>query len=402
MRSPHTADRAPPTADLGTTVKGRRERACRPTASYAVNGHGLETVDPARPIYAYETGAAYPASVPTEPAIRVHDLVKRYRKAERNAVDGISFEVGAGEFFALLGPNGAGKTTTISILTTTLLPTSGKATIAGHDLVSGASRVRREVGIIFQRPSLDQNLTGEENIRLHAILYGIHPYAPAFRLMEAGYRRRVSELSELLGIGREVFDPVRTYSGGMRRKLEIVRSLMHDPKVLFLDEPTAGLDPPSRRTLWGYLDDVRRQHSTTIFLTTHYLEEAEQADKVCCIDHGRIVAQGTPAELKKALVDEYIEVDVALADRAALRRELGTLGLAHTGDGPFRIPLVAERTHAVLRSISTPLVLVRTHTPTLEDAYLEIVDRSAREETGNADPEPLPGAASGAAPGTGS
>jgi ABC-2 type transport system ATP-binding protein len=309
--------------------------------------------------------------------IEVVDLVKRYRKATRNAVDGISFAVGAGEFFALLGPNGAGKTTTISILTTTLLPTGGRATIAGHDLVAEASAVRRLVGIIFQRPSLDQNLTGEENIRLHAILYGIHPYAPAYRLMEAGYRRRVGELAELLGIGREVFDPVRTYSGGMRRKLEIVRSLMHDPKVLFLDEPTAGLDPPSRRTLWSYLDSVRQRHQTTILLTTHYIEEAEQADKVCFIDGGRVVASGTPAELKAALVDEYIVVDAE--DRAALDAELTRIGLAHTGSGPFKVPVEARRTHEVLRAITTPLSVVRTHAPTLEDAYLEIVEKPDAE-----------------------
>ena len=321
--------------------------------------------------------------MPAQPVIRVENLVKRYRKAERNAVDGISFDVGAGEFFALLGPNGAGKTTTISILTTTLLPTSGTATIAGHDLVKDASDVRQQVGIIFQRPSLDQNLTGEENVRLHAILYGLARYAPAFALMDASYRRRIGELSELLGIGKEVFDPVRTYSGGMRRKLEIVRSLMHDPKVLFLDEPTAGLDPPSRRTLWAYLDDVRRQRETTIFLTTHYLDEAEQADQVCCIDRGKVVASGTPDELKRALVEEYLVVDAATADRAGLVRELEGLGLAHTGDGPFRIPLPADRTHAVLKSIATPLVRIRTHAPTLEDAYLEIVDRSAR---GDAEP----------------
>jgi ABC-2 type transport system ATP-binding protein len=330
--------------------------------------------------------------MPDQPAIRVENLVKRYRKAERNAVDGISFEVGAGEFFALLGPNGAGKTTTISILTTTLLPTGGTATIAGHDLVKEASKVRQEVGIIFQRPSLDQNLTGEENVRLHAILYGLARYAPAYALMEAGYRNRVAELSELLGIGKEVFDPVRTYSGGMRRKLEIVRSLMHDPKVLFLDEPTAGLDPPSRRTLWTYLDDVRRARSTTIFLTTHYLEEAEQADQVCCIDRGKVVASGTPDELKSALVEEYVEVDAAIGDRAALVRELDAQRLQHSGDGPFRVPLPADRTHAVLRSIATPLVLVRTHAPTLEDAYLEIVDRSSREAAGNADAAPGGGA----------
>ena len=305
--------------------------------------------------------------------IHVVDLVKRYRKATRNAVDGISFEVGAGEFLALLGPNGAGKTTTISILTTTLLPTGGKATIAGHDLVAEASAVRGLVGIIFQRPSLDQNLTGEENIRLHAILYGIHPYAPAYRLMDAAYRRRVGELAELLGIGKEVFDPVRTYSGGMRRKLEIVRSLMHDPKVLFLDEPTAGLDPPSRRTLWGYLDTVRQEHQTTIFLTTHYIEEAEQADKVCFIDGGHVVASGTPAELKAALVDEYIVVDAD--NRAALEAELTRMGLDHSGGGPFKLPLDAHRTHEVLRAIATPLSVIRTHAPTLEDAYLEIVDK---------------------------
>lgn len=306
--------------------------------------------------------------------IKVVDLVKRYRKADRNAVDGISFEVGAGEFFALLGPNGAGKTTTISILTTTLLPTGGRATIAGHDLVTEASAVRRLVGIIFQRPSLDQNLTGEENVRLHAILYGIHPYAPAFRLMEASYRRRIGELVELLGMGREVFDPVRTYSGGMRRKLEIVRSLMHDPKVLFLDEPTAGLDPPSRRTLWGYLDTVRRERETTILLTTHYLEEAEQADRICVIDDGRVVASGTPAAIKADLVDEYVLVDAD--DRPALLADLTRLGLPHTGTGPFRIPLAGRRVHEALRAIDTPLSVVQTHSPSLEDAYLRIVEKS--------------------------
>jgi ABC-2 type transport system ATP-binding protein len=305
--------------------------------------------------------------------IEVVDLTKRYRKAERNAVDGISFEVGAGEFFALLGPNGAGKTTTISILTTTLLPTSGRATIAGFDLVTEASSVRRMVGIIFQRPSLDQNLTGEENVRLHAILYGVHAYAPAFRLMGAAYRRHVGELADLLGMGREIFDPVRTYSGGMRRKLEIVRSLIHDPKVLFLDEPTAGLDPPSRRSLWAYLDSVRRDRGTTILLTTHYLEEAEQADKICVIDGGRVVAYGTPAELKAALVEEFVLVDAE--DRPALLAELDRLRLPHSGAGPVRIPLDGARTHAVLRSIETPLRLVRTHAPSLEDAYFEIVEK---------------------------
>jgi ABC-2 type transport system ATP-binding protein len=307
-------------------------------------------------------------------AIEVGGLVKRYQKAERNAVDGISFDVGAGEFFALLGPNGAGKTTTLSILTTTLAPTDGRALIDGLDVVADAAAVRQRVGIIFQRPSLDRNLTGEENVRFHAILYGLYPYAPAYRLMAAGYRRQVEDWAELLDLGRDVFKPVRTYSGGMLRKLEIVRSLVHRPAVLFLDEPTTGLDAPSRRALWSYLRDVRAANATTIVLTSHYLEEAEQADRICVIDAGRVVATGSPTELTATLASGYLEIDAD--DRPALRGELERLGLGASGGGPFRLPVSTARTHAVLRSIETPLTVVRTHAPSLEDAYLEIVSRA--------------------------
>ncbi len=311
------------------------------------------------------------------PVIRVEDLVKRYRRAKRNAVDGITFAVGAGEFFALLGPNGAGKTTTISILTTTLAPTSGRATIDGLDIVARASAVRCKVGIIFQRPSLDLNLTAEENVRFHAVLYGLYPYAPAYRLMSREYRVQVEALAAVLGIEREIFAPLRTYSGGMRRKLEIVRSLMHRPTILFLDEPTAGLDPPSRRTLWEHLGTVRRESGTTIFLTTHYLEEAEQADRICVIDHGRVVAYGSPASLKAELAREYVVVDAD--DRPGLQLELARLGLPHSGDGPFQVSLDGRSTHGALKVIETPLTVVRTHAPSLEDAYLEIVSRTADE-----------------------
>ena len=310
--------------------------------------------------------------------IEVEGLVKRYRKAKRDAVDGISFTVGAGEFFALLGPNGAGKTTTISILTTTLAPTGGRATIDGHDIVAEASAVRRQVGIIFQRPSLDQNLTAEENVRFHAVLFGLYPYRPLYGLMPAAYRAQVEELAALLGLEHEIFDPIRTYSGGMRRKLEIVRSLVHRPKVLFLDEPTAGLDAPSRRTLWDHLRTVRRENGTTIFLTTHYLEEAEQADRICIIDGGRIVAKGTPSALKSDLSRESVVVDAD--DRGHLRLELERLDLHPTGEGPFTIPLDGRGTHATLKAIDTPLTLVRTESPSLEDAYLEIVARAEAPE----------------------
>lgn len=311
--------------------------------------------------------------------IHVEQLVKRYKKAERNAVDGISFDVRAGEFFALLGPNGAGKTTTISILTTTLSPTAGTATIDGHDVVRQSSAVRAKVGIIFQRPSLDRNLTGEENVRFHAILYGVYPYAPTYSTMPAAYRGQVAELAAIVGIGDEIFQPIRTYSGGMSRKLEIVRSLIHRPKVLFLDEPTSGLDAPARRSLWAYLDRVRRESNTTILLTTHYLEEAEQADRICIIDHGRVVSYGTPAQIKADLIEEYVLVDTD--DRVALRAELARLGLPHTGDGPFRVELDGRATHAVLKSIDTPLSVVQTHMPSLEDAYLEIVAEATDEGT---------------------
>jgi ABC-2 type transport system ATP-binding protein len=308
------------------------------------------------------------------PIIEVDGLVKRYRKADRNAVDGISFSVEPGEFFALLGPNGAGKTTTLSILTTTLAPTAGRARIDGLDVVAEAATVRQRVGIIFQRPSLDKNLTGEENVRFHAILYGLYPYAPGYRLMAPGYRRQVEDWAALLGLGRDVFKPVRTYSGGMLRKLEIVRSLVHRPRVLFLDEPTTGLDAPSRRALWSYLRDVRATNGTTIVLTSHYLEEAEQADRICVVNEGRIVATGAPADLTAALASEYLLVDAD--DRARLRAELVRLGHEPSGDGPFRIDVGTGDVHDVMRAIETPLTLVRTHAPSLEDAYLEIVSRA--------------------------
>jgi ABC-2 type transport system ATP-binding protein len=315
--------------------------------------------------------------------IQVTDLVKRYNKAQRNAVDGISFDVRAGEFFALLGPNGAGKTTTISILTTTLSPTSGTAAIDGHDIVAEASAVRRKVGIIFQRPSLDRNLTGEENVRFHAVLYGVYPYAPSYRLMPEPYRRQVSDLAAIVGLGDEVFEPVRTYSGGMSRKLEIVRSLIHRPKVLFLDEPTSGLDAPARRSLWAYLEGVRAESNTTILLTTHYLDEAEQADRICIIDHGRVVSHGTPMAIKADLVEEYVLVDTS--DRPALVAELGRLGLPYSGDGPYRVELNGRGTHSVLKSIDTPLNVVQTHMPSLEDAYLEIVGQAGAEPEASTD-----------------
>jgi ABC-2 type transport system ATP-binding protein len=310
------------------------------------------------------------------PVIEVGNLVKRYRGASRNAVDGVSFTVQPGELFSLLGPNGAGKTTTISILTTTLVPTSGTVLIAGRDARRDPAGVRRQVGIIFQRPSMDANLSGEENIRFHAMLYGVHPYRPTYRLMPRSYRDQVADLAELLGVERDIFRPVRTLSGGMQRKLEVIRGLVHRPRVLFLDEPTSGLDAASRRQLWDHLRDVRRYSETTVFLTTHYLEEAETADRICVIDQGRVVAMGTPDQLKAAMLEESLTLDAC--DRAALRRELQALGLTVTGPGPFDVPLGARSAQDVIRALASPLTVLRTHSPTLEDAYLRIVEATPR------------------------
>ncbi len=249
--------------------------------------------------------------------IEVSGLVKRYRGATANALDGVSFEVAEGAFFCLLGPNGAGKTTTTSILTTTLAPTSGRAAIAGLDVVADQARVRREVGVVFQQPSLDANLTAEENIRLYAVLYGCYPWRPSWRLMPGAYRRQVTELAEVLGLTAWLRRPVRTLSGGTRRKLEIVRALLPRPRVLFLDEPAAGLDPQTRRALWAYLGQARLELGTTVFLTTHYLEEAEPADAICVLAGGRVIEFGTPADIKAGHPGASLEnAYLALLERA--------------------------------------------------------------------------------------
>jgi len=309
-----------------------------------------------------------------EEVIRVDQLTKRYRGSKVNAVDGISFSVAAGEFFTLLGPNGAGKTTTISILTTTLVPTSGLACIAGFDVCDSAASVRQKIGIIFQQPSLDFNLTAEENIRFHAVLYGLYPFRPTFSTMPPAYREQVSELASLLGLENEMGKAVRKFSGGMRRKLEIIRSLLHRPDILFLDEPTSGLDPISRRTLWEYLRQVRHDRGTTIFLTTHYLDEAEEADRVCIINLGKIVAQGSPEDVKAQLTETYLLIDAL--DQDLLRQELGSLKIEFEEGPSFKIRVKGADLQSILRSIQTPLSLVKTHDPSLEDAYLKIIKES--------------------------
>lgn len=241
------------------------------------------------------------------PIIEVDSLVKCYKRAKEPSVKDVSFTVDEGAFFAFLGPNGAGKTTTISILTTTLAKTSGTVRICGLDIERHDRQVRERIGIISQNPSLDKALTAEENIRIHSCLYGICGYRPAWRLMPAWYRERVEQLATIVGLEDALFKKVGKLSGGMQRKLEIIRSLMHTPSVLFLDEPTQGLDAVARHDLWDYLDKVRREWGTTIFLTTHYIDEAEGADTVCLINKGEIALCCPPEQMKRALGTETLE-----------------------------------------------------------------------------------------------
>lgn len=306
--------------------------------------------------------------------IEVNSLVKQYKGAKTPSVSGISFTVDKGEFFAFLGPNGAGKTTTISILTTTLSKTSGEVRIAGFNAEKQARQVREKVGIIFQKPSLDPQLTAEENIRFHACLYGMCGYRPGFRLMPAVYRRRVLELAEIVGIQDALFKPIKKLSGGMQRKLEIIRSLIHTPEVLFLDEPTQGLDAMSRRGLWDYINNVRNQYGTTIFLTTHYIDEAENVDRVCIINQGKIAVCCPPDRMKQSLLRQELIVDAA--DRKGLTAELSGLRLSYTANGQVVIPYQGETAQEVISKLHTPLTVLKIHEPSLEDAYVEFLNKT--------------------------
>jgi ABC-2 type transport system ATP-binding protein len=229
--------------------------------------------------------------------IVVQDLVKNYGNS--CAVNHISFAVPEGKIFGFLGPNGAGKTTTIKMLTTILAPTSGTLRVNGHDPVHERKQVRRSFGIVFQDPSLDDELTALENMDLHGALYGV---ARGERL------KRAQSLLELVGLWERRDDFVKQYSGGMKRRLEVARALLHRPRILFLDEPTIGLDPQTRNHIWGYIDTLSKEQNVTVFFTTHYMEEADRvAAEVAVIDHGKIVAQDTPAALKQQTAAPTLE-----------------------------------------------------------------------------------------------
>lgn len=230
--------------------------------------------------------------------IKIRNLVKKY--GNLTAVDNLTLDISENEVFGLLGSNGAGKTTTIHMLATLLKPTSGTATVNGYDITNQPAKVRASIGIVFQAPSSDDMLTGYENLHLHAMLYSVPRHMR---------KQRIEEVLELVGLTERKHDQVKTYSGGMRRRLEIARGLLHKPKVMFLDEPTLGLDPASRESMWKYVRRLVEEEKVTIILTTHYMEEADMlCDRIAIIDKGRIVALDTPAKLKAGLGGDIIRI----------------------------------------------------------------------------------------------
>jgi ABC-2 type transport system ATP-binding protein len=304
-------------------------------------------------------------------AIEVVDLKKRYDQVE--AVRGIGFTVGAGEIFGFLGPNGAGKTTTIKILCTLLQATSGTARLAGLDVAASPSEVRRRIGVIFQDPALDDRLTAEENLMLHAV---------AYRVPRAERAGRIDEALQFVDLFERRKDLTRTFSGGMKRRLEIARGLVHRPEILFLDEPTTGLDPQTRARTWEVLRDLRKKYGTTLFLTTHYMDEAENCDRIAIVDHGLIVALDTPAALKQRVGKDQIAARTT--EPAALARLLSEkYGLESTATDGGLTFLVEEGDAFIVKLLTADrprLEGISVRRPTLDDVFLSLTGRQIRAE----------------------
>jgi ABC-2 type transport system ATP-binding protein len=301
--------------------------------------------------------------------IKIRNLTKRYENL--TAVDDINLEIAKGEVFGLLGPNGAGKTTVIHMLATLLKPTSGTAIVNGYDVVTEPGKVRSSIGIVFQAPSSDDMLTGYENLKIHAFLYGIPSYQR---------EKRIQSVLELVGLADRQHDEVKKYSGGMRRRLEIARGLLHKPKVMFLDEPTLGLDPSSRGMMWEYVQKLVKEEDMTFILTTHYMEEADHlCNRIGIIDQGKIIALDTPANLKKLIGGDIVKIKSKSYPDLENLKKLIYIRKIELIDGEIIMYVDNARANIpdILRHLEAEYVEFRS--PDLNDVFLKLASKNLKE-----------------------
>jgi ABC-2 type transport system ATP-binding protein len=310
--------------------------------------------------------------------IAVNNLTKQFKSLK--AVNDITFSVQEGEIFGFLGPNGAGKTTTINILCTLLAPSSGGAQIAGYDCTKNPDEVRAAIGLIFQDTTLDAGLTAYENLKFHAYLYNLER-----KLTE----RRIDEMLNVVELQNRKHDIIKTFSGGMKRRLEIARGLLHYPRVLFLDEPTIGLDPQTRNTIWDFINTLRKKEKITVFMTTHYMEEAENCNRVAIMDHGRIIALDTPAKLKEMVHGDIVSVNTSDNQRAVREIEsvFGLKTWSENGGICIETEKGDEFIPRLIKSLSMETKSVGLKKPTLNDVFLRLTGRTIRDEAMSSDKE---------------
>ena len=304
------------------------------------------------------------------PAVSVRGLVKRYDSVE--AVRGVDFDVAPGEVFGFLGPNGAGKSTTINVLCTLIRPTAGTALVAGYDVARQRDQVRRNIGLVFQDTTLDSYLTAEQNLRFHAELYGVP---------RASLPDRMRQVLEMVGLWERRGSVVMTFSGGMKRRLEIARGLMHSPRVLFLDEPTVGLDPQTRSSIWGYIQELKRAEDITIFLTTHYMDEAEYCDRIAIMDAGQIVVIDTPEALKASVGTDRVKISTTddPAAIAALRDRFGMEAKMSEGAVMFSVPGGEQFVPRLFGELGVPITSVSVARPSLDDVFMSYTGTTIRD-----------------------
>ena len=369
----------------GTGTRPRPTQAGGESATTAVAeaeaGAGAEAEAEAGAEAGAETEASPPAPpplpAPPPAAIQVRGLTKTY--GEVRAVRGIDLDVAAGETFGFLGPNGAGKSTTIGMLCTLVTPTSGAARVAGHDVRAERDSVRRNIGLVFQDPTLDGYLSAEANLRLHAELYGV----PRRTVND-----RMRQMLDMVGLWDRRGSKVSTFSGGMKRRLEIARGLLHSPAVLFLDEPTIGLDPQTRSSIWSYIRELREAEGTTIFMTTHYMDEAEFCDRIAIMDHGGIVALGTPEQLKASVGTDRVQIrtDDDSAAIARLAERFDVAGRIVEGCVTFSVPAGEQFVPRLFAELGVPIRSVSVARPTLDDVFMKYTGTTIRDaEAGGGD-----------------